>query len=94
MWPWKYPEYIRKLESIVEGFEPDQTRKDERIKYLEAKLAIANQEKATLELEKERNKQKELTGTIDISDPIFQEMIKAGRNSMVKKAHPDHGGGS
>jgi hypothetical protein len=29
---------------------------------------------------------------IDSSSPLFQRIIKAGRNALIKKAHPDKGG--
>ena len=71
---------VRRLESVNADLKSD----------LERVTNIASGLAARLE-DVERNKD-QIVSSIDLSSPLFQRFIKAGRNTLIKKAHPDHGG--
>lgn len=96
-------EYIKKLESIIAEYERKRTIDDAVIitknKTIEEKnhrilelMDLLKEKEAEISKLKSEPPEPKLASNIDISDPIFQKMIKAGRAVLVKKAHPDGGG--
>jgi hypothetical protein len=84
------------------------TKKNIKIRDLEFKVADLESEKTELKsdlarvtriasdlvkrVEKAEINRSKSVSNIDLSSPLFQRIIKAGRNALIKKAHPDHGG--
>ena len=99
----KQDKYIMRLEKSIKLHEDRQKLDEEWIRNRNSKISvqdisIADLKREVLSLKEEiallksEPPEPKLATNIDISDPIFQKMIKAGRNILVKKAHPDHGG--
>lgn len=88
--------YIKKLEETIKTHEGKAESLENWIAAQRQQIATAEAE--ILKLKSELSELKsdppvpKLASNIDMSDPIFHNMIKAGRNVLVKKAHPDHGG--
>lgn len=91
--------YSKKLEALCDAQESEMKTlkniievKDDMIKNRDKLIQDMQKIKEELAELKKTPPKKEYQCNIDISDPIFQRIIKSGRNVLVKRAHPDHGG--